>query len=207
VFGVGNLSRGQARILERVLQSGDVPVADIRDLRPANGATMGDGSETSNERFELRHPINQVVLTDRPAFSWDSLQGADAYVVDVYDTNFMKQASSGPIRTNTWSTRLPRGKTFIWQVTATKGGEEIKAPSRPAPEARFRIVDKDQAAAIERARAMRQRSHLLLGTLYSEAGLLNDALAEFEILVKENPRSELPKKLAGSVRKGLARTK
>lgn len=207
VFGVGDLSRGQIQILERVLRSGDVRFADLRDLRSASGATMGDGSDTSNERFELRRPINQVVLTDKPTFTWDSLNGADTYVVDVYDTNFNKQATSGPIETNSWSTVLPRGKTYVWQVTATKAGSEIKAPSRPAREARFRIVGKDQGAAIERARAMHPRSHLLLGTLYAEAGMLNDALAEFEILARDNPGSELPKRLISSVRKELARTK
>ena len=146
------------------------------------------------------HPLPQVVPTGS-RLSWEAVPGAESYSVEVYDLNFNRQASSGPLRGNQWTaSRLPRGKTYIWQVTAVKDGKEIRAPQRPAPEARFRIVGSGIAAEIEAARRKRPVPHLLLGTLYAEAGMLKEALREFELLARKNPGSQLPRKLADKIR-------
>jgi hypothetical protein len=83
----------------------------------------------------------------------------------------------------------------------------IKAPARPAPEARFKILNAHKAAEIEAARSRHPVSHLLLGTLYAEAGMLGEALNEFEALANENPRSDLPRKLAAKIRQELTSSK
>jgi hypothetical protein len=45
------------------------------------------------------------------------------------------------------------------------------------------------------------RSHLARGVIYAEAGLLDQARAEFAALVKDNPRSQLARRLLSSVKK------
>ena len=45
-------------------------------------------------------------------------------------------------------------------------------------------------------------SHLVMGVAYAKAGLLVRARAEFQALARENPGSELPKKLLASVTRG-----
>jgi len=199
--GYENLSPQQKQKVERVLRTGDVEIAkDLGELRSASGATMG-GETGDTDKFRLLGPVGEVILTDRPRLSWEAVPGAESYSVEVYDLNFNRQASSGPLRGNQWTaSRLPRGKTYIWQVTAVKDGKEIRAPQRPAPEARFRIVGSGIAAEIEAARRKRPVPHLLLGTLYAEAGMLKEALREFELLARKNPGSQLPRKLADKIR-------
>jgi hypothetical protein len=151
--------------------------------------------------FGLVTPVGKVVLSDRPQLRWKPLDGADSYVVKVYDSNYQEVAASQPLKTTVWNVdkTLKRGGLYQWQVTANKGGEEIKSPVRPAPDARFRILEASAAAEIESAKRQAGNSHLLLGTLYANAGLTEDATREFQALVKENPNSELAKKLLRKV--------
>jgi len=55
----------------------------------------------------------------------------------------------------------------------------------------------DQAKANELARAKRAygSSHLALGLLYADAGLLPEAEAEFKLLRRANPDSEIARTL------------
>jgi hypothetical protein len=108
---------------------------------------MGDAGEPA-ESFTIVGPVGRVVDTNAPTLRWRAMDGAEGYSVDVYDQNYNKVASSGKLDANSWTPRLQRGRTYVWQVTAVKNGQEIKAPQRPAPEARFRILDADRSAEI-----------------------------------------------------------
>jgi hypothetical protein len=85
-------------------------------------------------------------------------------------------------------------------VTATRNGEEIKSPVRPAPEAKFKVADQTSFNEIERVRRVGGNSHLLLGITYANAGLIDEAEREFQILLKNNPNSDVAKKLLSKVR-------
>jgi hypothetical protein len=71
----------------------------------------------------------------------------------------------------------------------------------PAPEARFRIVSQHKVARLTQAEKAHQNSHLLLGVLYAEAGLLKEAQREFRLLLKANPGSPVAEKLLRQVSK------
>ena len=151
----------------------------------------GDSAGT----FRLTSPIGKVVDTDTPTFKWQSVPGAASYVVEVFDRDFHKVASSGELKNTSWKHRLNRGKIYSWQVTATKDGEVLKAPQRPQPDARFRVLDRKTADELSTLRRSNPRSHLLLGVAYANAGLVEDAIREFEMLSRQNPGSDLPKTL------------
>ena len=169
------------------------------DLGGSNGTLMG---ESEGVPFGLTGPVGKVVFEQRPTFRWQKLEGSENYVVRVYDDDFREVQASPKLNSTQWTPAnpLPRGKTYRWQVAATKEGKEVRSPERPAPDARFRIVD---AAAAEEINAVRRRypnSSLLLGIVYAEAGLRPESEREFAKLARENPRSEIAKKLRAQVR-------
>ena len=80
-------------------------------------------------------------------------------------------------------------------MKAVKDGQEVKSPRPPAPQARFRVLDRAKADELARAKRAYPSSHLTLGLLYAEAGLLKEAEQELRLLQRANPNSELARGL------------
>ncbi|MBI2833356.1 MAG: zf-HC2 domain-containing protein [Acidobacteria bacterium] len=173
--------------------------AEVLSLVGAAGTLMGSGSAGSP--FELLDPVGTVVETDRPTFRWRAPSGAEAYHVSVFDANFTKAASSPQLTTTDWTPTapLPRGKRYSWQVVATVGGSQVTAPTPPAPEAKFRILDADAAGDLAGALDKAGGSHLVRGMLYTQKGILYRAREEFEALRAANPQSPVAKDLLASL--------
>ncbi|HEX5081256.1 MAG TPA: zf-HC2 domain-containing protein [Blastocatellia bacterium] len=170
----------------------------LAGLRRPGGSLMGAGDD--GKRFAIIAPSGKVLLSDRPAFKWTRLDGADSYVVEIYDAQFNLITSSPALTGLSWTSRqLARGQVYSWQVKAVSGGQEFIAPHPTAPQAKFRILDQTAAAEIARARRDYASSHLLLGLLYARAGLLAEAEQEFRALQKANPDSGAARKLLASV--------
>ena len=112
-----------------------------------------------------------------------------------------KVAASAPLTETKWTmdARLERGRTYIWQVRASKQGVEVLMPPPAAPEARFRIIEAAKAEALAQVRHSQTRSHLVLGLAYADAGLLDDAERELRKLSAANPKSSVAKSLLRSV--------
>jgi hypothetical protein len=176
----------------------------LASLSRPGSSLMGGGDE--GRRFAIIEPAGKVLLTDLPTLKWTRLEGADSYVVEIYDAQF-NLVSSSPMLTGSpalmnlsWKApQLARGQVYSWQVKAISGGQEFIAPHPTAPQAKFRILDQAAAAEIARARRDYASSHLLLGLLYARAGLLAEAEQEFRALQKANPDSGAARKLLASV--------
>jgi hypothetical protein len=154
------------------------------------------------DTFQLISPLARVITEDRPAFRWRALQDADSYVVSVFDENLNRVARSPSLTTTTWTSnvRLKRGQRYSWEVRATRDGKEIASPTAPASAATtFRILDGEQTTALASLKRLTPASHFALGIAYGRAGLVADAQREFRQVVKENPDSEIAKKLLRTV--------
>lgn len=179
--------------------------AALAGLEARQGTLMsGPGSADTPPgaaALNLTSPVGKVVMTDAPTFRWQTLEGASSYTVNVFDTDFRKVATSGAVGATEWTPQqgLTRGRLYSWQVTAVKDGQEITSPAPPAPEAKFKILDDAQHRKLERAQQQHADSHLTLGVLYAEAGLLDEAEKEFQALVEANPDSVPARKLLKSV--------
>lgn len=198
--GAGNLPDAYREMLKGALVNRRVERSpQLNGLsRPGSSLMSSDGR---GAEFSVLDPAGSALLTDRPIFRWSELEGATGYVVEVYDAGFNLVASSPRLDARTWSApqTLTRGKVYSWQVTAFKDGQEIKSPRPPAPQARFRILDRAKADELSRARRAYPSSHLTLGLLYARAGLLNEAEQEFRLLQRANPDSELARGLLRQV--------
>lgn len=171
--------------------------SQLQGLTRSGSSLMGSNNQP--HEFSVLEPVGSVLLTDRPSFRWSVMKGATAYVVEVYDDQFKLVATSPQLTSNSWTQSLPRGKVFSWQVKATKDGQEITSPRPPAPQAKFRILDAAKATELARAKRAYSSSHLTLGLLYADTGLLKEAEQEFRLLLRSNPNSPLARTLLRQV--------
>ena len=169
----------------------------LQGLTRASSSLMGSGDP--NSQFTVLGPAGDVLLSNQPTFRWKALGGANGYVVEVYDPQFKLVASSPQLTDLSWTTTLARGNVYAWQVKAIKDGEEVTAPRPPAPQAKFRILDGAKANELARAKRSFGQSHLTLGLLYADAGLLSEAEREFRLLRNANPNSDLARNLLRQV--------
>lgn len=192
--GADNLPPAYQSLVKKALSSQRVERStQLEGLARPQSALMG--SDSQGHEFSVLEPIGNVLMTNRPAFRWSNLEGATGYVVEVYDPQFNRIATSPQQTGNSWSTALPRGNVYSWQVKAIKEGQEITSPRPPAPQAKFRVLDQNKANEIANAKRAYGTSHITLGLLYADAGLLREAEQEFRLLRRANPNSEVARNL------------
>jgi hypothetical protein len=201
VSGLDTLSEAERQAVSKAVTSEKVEAPSTLATIAGSLAVLR-GGPSEGISFPIVSPVGVVVVSEQPSLRWGALDGATSYTVSIFDRNFKRVARSAPLSGTQWTvdTPLARGAVYTWQVTAIKDGQEITSPEAPAPEARFMVLDKAQAENIRRAKAAYEGSHLTLGTLYARAGLLDDAEREFQLLVRDNPKSSLARKLLQSVR-------
>lgn len=189
--------------VSRALRSRRVePPPSLDALDEGEGGTLM-GVAGAGASFVPRSPVGKVVRETRPAFSWSPLAGAKFYTVSIVDSKFRPVAHSRALVQTLWTTDEPlaRGAVYSWQVTATlEDGTEVTAPAAPAPQARFRVLDADTHDRLTRLEKAAPNSRLARGVAYAQAGLLDEAEAEFDRLLKENPRSQVARDLLRSLR-------
>ncbi|HEY6924742.1 MAG TPA: hypothetical protein VI653_14810 [Steroidobacteraceae bacterium] len=88
------------------------------------------GTSETNKGFALLGPVGKTISETRPEFTWQSLPGAIRYSVAIVDARLHPVQHSPALRTTVWRPRRPlrRGRTYLWQVTATlRGGAKVVA--------------------------------------------------------------------------------
>ena len=198
--GADNLPAGYQDLLNKTLSGQRIDKSSqLQGLTRPPSALMGTNDQAAE--FSVLGPGGNVLLSDRPTFRWSRMEGATGYVVEVYDDQFKLVSSSPQITTLSWTatTALPRGHVYSWQVKATRDGQETTSPRPPAPQAKFRVLDQAKANELAQAKRAYGSSHLALGLLYADAGLLREAEAEFRLLRRANPDSQIAQRLLGQI--------
>jgi anti-sigma factor RsiW len=188
------------------IQTHDTPLAEEiaalpKDLQPAVSDAIQHGklqlpadlhrsvyqptpsSEPSDatKGFSLLGPYGEATSDTRPVLHWQPLAGAIGYSVAIADLSLRPVQHSPALRATAWRPRRPlaRGRTYLWQVTATlHGGSKVVASSPSPSEALLRIIPLKLAAEIEHFRKEHQEAHLVLGVLYAQAGMLTEGSNE-----------------------------
>jgi hypothetical protein len=164
-------------------------------------------------------PAGTVVRQQRPTLSWDPVTGVVSYTVVVSDESGAVAARVENVRGHAWTVPRPlrRGATYTWRVSA-KGAAAAgasaagaaagggAADARPAAQeappaagaARFRVLDRDEAAALDRLLKSSGGSALAAGVFYARAGLLDDAEKELRSVLEANPDSAIARSLVQS---------
>jgi hypothetical protein len=200
--GVDRLPAGYQQMVKRALAGQDLERSPLLAGLTPTEITPRGGSEESGAKFSLIEPVRTVTLSDRPTFRWARLNGAASYIVEIYDEQFDLVTASPRVSGQRWTVRQPlkRSGIYYWQVKAIQDGRESVSPRPPARQAKFRILDESKANELVRARRAYGSSHLLLGLLYVDAGMLTEAEKEFRALQKANPNSPIAERLLQQVR-------
>lgn len=199
VQGVDGLPPGHRALIGNALSTGRIEASPLlAGLVQAAGTLRGGGEGAP---FALLSPVGTVVRSIRPTFRWSPRDGATRYVVSVYDESFRLVVDSPPLRTTEWTpdAGFEPGEVYQWQVKADRAGMEVLSPAPPAAPARFRLLDSDEAEELAAAEGLYGGSHLLMGLLYAQAGLLDESEEELRLLRQENPESHLVRDLLRSV--------
>jgi hypothetical protein len=202
IAGLESLSPADQQRVKTALttQTVQTPKA-LKELSDSSGAIMGSSTGAA---FALLSPIGKLVASDRPTFRWQPLGRSVNYQVTITDpeASYREVAASPALSGTKWVVDHPleRGRIYTWQVTARTEGGEIKAPAPNAPEARFKVLEQAKAGELARAKKTYAGRHLVLGLLYAQAGLLDEAEREFQALVAANSGSPVAKNLLRDVR-------
>jgi hypothetical protein len=108
-------------------------------------ALTSAGAPQANEGFVLLGPFGEEIAEPRPEFHWTPLAGAVRYSVAIVDERLHPVQHSRALRTTSWRPRRPlrRGRTYLWQVTATlRGGSTVVASGPSSSGALLRISPK-----------------------------------------------------------------
>jgi len=182
----------------RHLMSGSLSPNATAELQGRGAVLLGPDAEEKGPT--LISPVGTVVREQRPLFRW-TIATSNEVQIDLYDRNFEPVMSSGPVKGSDWTctTSLKRGEMFRWQIRYRDGSNEIVVPSTTSADARFMVLSKSALAELEREEKTHADSHLVLGALYANAGLLDDAERELTAFAAANPASMLPRRLLDSL--------
>ncbi|HKX33283.1 MAG TPA: hypothetical protein VJ302_36740 [Blastocatellia bacterium] len=200
--GADRLSPAEQQLIERTLTARKIERSPLlAELSRPEDRPRGSGRD-GNQKFGVTEPVGEVIISDRPTFRWTTLDGATSYRVEVYYENLDLALESPPVTEQSWTAPEPlkRGRVYLWQVKAAVGDRTVVTPLPPAPEVKFRILDQARAEELSRARRAYASSHLALGLLYAQAGVLSEAERELHALQRANPDAELARQLLKQVR-------
>lgn len=198
--GLDSLPEAYKEMIKAALRDQRIKTPLIAELTGKRGVLMGVAP--GDQSFSLLGPIGGATETDRPTFSWRPLSGAKSYSVRIYDGASNQVAASLPISETRWTPpqALGRGAIYAWEVTAVRDDKEVTSPAPPAPPAKFKVLDAAKLGELTRARGMYRGSHLILGVISAQFGLLDEAERELNALVAANPDSITARNLLRSVK-------
>jgi hypothetical protein len=186
----------------------------LKDEPPALSPTLKDnlmalkrapsmllGQPSGTVPFQVLSPVRTLVESVRPTFKWTAAPGASGYVVHVIaDDRSQEEVATSPVIIPTtsaplcqWvvaeSMALSPGKRYRWYVTATIQDQDVDAPGIEQAQAKFAVLSKEDLTDLNVLRKSAQGDRLIGGLLNLNAGLLDSAQSDFEILLADPGQS------------------
>jgi len=203
----GNSPSGNSRNVGAGLAGNFSNLTMRQDSRGEVGVLIDLRSDETAQFIIPLTPCNTRICDIRPTLSWESSRPADEYVVRLYSS----QGLVWEARTEDNSLNYPDdefpleyGESYFWNVE----GEDLIHTFRSLNQ-KFTLLEESE---IENMKMEEERikelfaedpenssCHSLLGAFYSNLGLYEDAIREFELVRDANPDATLPHEILGSL--------
>ncbi len=136
-------------------------------------------------------PVSEAVEETQPALYWSAAFGEPPYTVSISDEHGQVIARTQGIQNTSWMVLAPlhRGGEYTWQVTVSGATEQ----------ASFRVLDDGQAMLWRAILAAHKDSHLVIGLVAQQLGMLAIAEREYTALTKAFPDSNTAALLLNNV--------
>jgi hypothetical protein len=136
-------------------------------------------------------PVSEAVEETRPVLYWSAAFAEPPYSVAVSDERNQVIARAQGIQNTSWMvlTPLRRGGEYTWQVTVMGASEQ----------ASFRVLDDGQVMLWRAMQAAHKDSHLVIGLVAQQLGMLAIAEREYTALTKAFPDSNTAALLLNNV--------
>ena len=127
-------------------------------------------------------PVSEAVEETQPVLYWSAAFGEPPYTVSLTDDKGFVIARANGIQNTSWMvlTPLRRGGEYTWLVTS---------PTAAVEQASFRVLDDGQAMLWHAMLAAHKDSHLIIGLVAQQLGMLAIAEREYTALSMAIPDS------------------
>jgi hypothetical protein len=126
-------------------------------------------------------PVSEAVEETQPVLYWSAAFGEPPYTVSITEEHGQVITRAQGLQNTSWMvlTPLHRGGEYTWQVTAAGATEQ----------ASFRVLDEGQVMLWRGMLAAHRDSHLVIGVVAQQLGMLAIAEREYTALTKSFPDS------------------
>jgi hypothetical protein len=136
-------------------------------------------------------PVSEAVEETQPVLYWSAAFGEPPYTISIADEHGQVIARAQGIQNTSWMvlTPLHRGGEYTWQVTVAGTTEQ----------ASFRVLDDGQVMLWRAMLAAHRDSHLVVGLVAQQLGMLAIAEREYTAVTKSFPDSNTAALLLNNV--------
>ena len=137
----------------------------------------------------LQYPSAEVVAETQPVMRWKGF--GDSYSVTLYDNRHSMIARRSGLKETSWTppSALVRGRIYTWEV---ESGNQTHRGT-------FRVLGENQQQELENVRAKYSGSHLVIGAVSEQLGLLTPAKQEFEAMGQDKGKAQQAAKLLSHI--------
>ena len=178
-----------------------------KDNKKDVGALAGLRSDDTEQTIELKSPINTLIKTNRPFFSWTAKESFDKYIVNLYNSKglvWSKKVSGSSMEYPENEKDLEFGESYFWNVEGETLIENDKSANH-----KFSVLSLDKSREVMEQEALimdtfkdepgSSNLHSVLGAYYIDLGLLQDAINEFQAISEINKDATLPHEILSSL--------
>lgn len=148
--------------------------ASLRGLEPNSDAT-------------IEYPRSEVIEETQPVLKWQAFAlPGDSYDISLSDARGLLSRRAGISETQ-WTPSSPLLRDHIYTVEVASGGVKHRAT--------FKVLSSKQEQDLQSIRAAHGTSHLVMGAVSEDLGLLTAAQQQFEAMAKEGGKTQQAAKL------------
>jgi hypothetical protein len=143
----------------------------------------------SNGDATLEYPHSEVVAETQPVMRWKAF--GDSYSVTLFDSRHSMIARRSGLKDTSWTppSALVRDRVYTWEVES--GAQKHRGT--------FRVLGENQRQELEKVKAEHGGSHLVVGAVSEQLGLLTTAKQEFEAMAKDSAQAQQAARLLSHI--------